>query len=285
MLKEEEKEKEKGEKRFAFGFRLCRSRGRKRGKRNVVSNWLENYWAKECAEGVRRDYISGIDGGAKFNFRESHTASFRPFAWNIFPLIAFFLSLSLSHLLLPSRVSRLARRWRRKWRGNWSGKISLAISPLKALNLIFHVYRVSKLLSLHSDSVHNLHQDPFGSWLRREKLKNNDGERGRRKKMIISLQFSANWKFPVLSPSPSAHLSLHRRREGNCARKGRKPLLEPLNTQAIESSPLLRRCWNKEVKLLKIHWIKLLGNSASFALHQNFVPQQTRSHAIASPLL
>lgn len=135
--------------------------GRKR-QANVVLNWLENYWAKGCAEGVRRDYFSStacIDSGRQIQFwceylaRRKKEKRHSPVHVKHFPADCFLPSLHPLRAAIQSVASRGKMKRKLVWRN-----LSRNFAPLKALNLIFHVYRcrVSKLLSLHSESVHIL---------------------------------------------------------------------------------------------------------------------------------
>lgn len=154
-----------------FHYDLCRNdkkRKKESGKvrKETIYVWLSrnSKWVREAKGSETAKMLYQIDwkiiernnasahraakrlcfgGGTKFNF-QVHTRRHRhPVSLHtVLPLIAFLVSTEASFFV----VSHLwIRGGRRKWRGNWSGKIFFAISPLKALNLIFHVYRVSKL--------------------------------------------------------------------------------------------------------------------------------------------
>lgn len=119
---------------------------------NVVSNWLENYGEKvsgrwRCMKNKITIFSASLFGrGAKFNFTK-HPPQVAPAPLHSSTETFSHWLLSRSQANIPCFDVRMKRKRGRKWRGNWSGKISLAISPLKVLNLIFHVYRFSKLFS------------------------------------------------------------------------------------------------------------------------------------------
>lgn len=117
-------DKRKGEKRFSFYQGVNK-------RRNVVSNWLENYWDERIRTGkghIGREIIFCFPrGGAKIQFHETppvaHYSACLPSQLKHLPTDCLFFLLSQ-----PSRPVVfwcVAEGWRRrKWRGNWSEKIS-----------------------------------------------------------------------------------------------------------------------------------------------------------------
>lgn len=126
---------------------------------------------------------------------------------------------------------------------------------------------------------------------RKKKLKNNDEG----KKMIISLQFPANWKFPVLLFALSWGEKRKSGKEGKCFQAIKYPSNRIWMLLCADD---FEWCWNKEVKLLrKKHSIELWGKSAikifrptrhpadfPFPFYRRFLaPRQRKKSSFKSP--
>lgn len=171
-----------------------------------------------------------------------------------------------------------------KRKGNWSENLSRCFT-VKVLNLIFHVYPLSS--RCYSYILHPrywkagvslqgiVHSSRYGGkpikWAALAFQVRRNGsvmklmhgaeffDEGKVKiegarKMIILLQFPTNWNFLCFLFLPFF---------------AKKDVFRPLNFQAMGASSRamsLTWCLNKEVKLLKILWIKLLGIPPSYLM-------------------
>lgn len=136
---------------------------------------------------------------------------------------------------------------------------SLAIQPLKALNLIFHVYRIAKLFALHCGSVEGYRRicsSSFAFFFRRgrglerakrkRKIEKHRKE-GEKEKMIISLQFARKLKIScaeAFDPDGEAK---------KCFRtiKYWKAKPESLSSTAPDLSRVEKKCWNEGSEIIR----------------------------------
>lgn len=175
---------QEGENRFVFGFHIIDGTRKGSEIRKCCIKLIGKLWRNGGRAGGK--ITPRIGRGAQIEFHTPSTQNKPPStlcALEIHvehsPTDCFFPTIPAAALLCV-----LCLRGRRENEEEIGLEKSLAIPPLKVLNLIFHVYRLAKLFSLHPNGY--IFAQPFS--YRKKKLKNI----GEGKKMIISLEFPTN---------------------------------------------------------------------------------------------